>query len=165
MEDSAVYTLYLNTSSDFPNLFSNSDKSNASWLVNWDNLFDGDADKYNKCRVRLSLISTQSASITDAASKGVLVANFGSRYTSALTRDMPLGLINVYASTTAGQNYFALDTLESAGANINPPKGTSYLTLSLYKQSFGAGSSVNNVLTGVNVDYQIIFTFELYDSR
>jgi hypothetical protein len=165
MDDSAVFTLYLNTSDAFPNLYSNADKSNATWLVNWESLFDGENDKYNKCRVRVSLISTQSASITDAASKGVLVANFGSRYSSGITRDMPLGLINVYASTTAGQPYFALDTLESAGANINVPKGTTYLNLGLYKQSFGANGSANNVLTGVNVDYQVFFTFELYDPR
>jgi hypothetical protein len=165
MDDSAVYTLYLNTSDSFPNLYSNADKSNATWLVNWDNLFDGDQDKYNKCRVRVSLVSNQSASVTDSACKGVLVANFGTRYSASITRDTPIGIVNVFASTTAGQPYFAVDTLQTAGANINPQKGTSYLNLGLYKQSFGAGASANNVVTGVQVDYQAILTFELYDPR
>lgn len=165
-EDKTIYTMYLNTYDSFPTLFSNASKVDVSWLVNWDQFFDNENLNYNKCKVRVQLVSLGSANVTQADFQGVLVCNLASRYNGNIIRATPLGLINVASTPTAGTNIFSIDTLQTLGQNISVPYGGQQLNLQLYKTGFGANSSASNALLGVTtINYQVILQFELYDER
>ena len=165
-DDRTVYTMYLNTYSDFPTLFNNSSKVDVTWLVNWDQFFDNENLNYNKCKVRVQLLSVGSASVTQADFQGVLVCNLSSRYNGNIIRSTPLGLINVSTTPTAGTNVFSVDTLQTLGQNIAVPYGSSPFNLQMFKTGFGAVGSASNALLGVDsINYQVILQFELYDER
>jgi hypothetical protein len=165
-DDRTVYTMYLNTYDSFPTLFNNASKVDVSWLVNWDQFFDYENTKYNKCKVRVQLVSLGSASVTQADFQGVLVSNFASRYNGNIIRSTPLGIINISTTPTAGTNIFSVDTLQTLGQNISVPYGANQLNLQLYKTGYGAVGSASNVLLGVDtVNYQVILQFELYDEK
>jgi len=165
-DDRTIYTMYLNTYTDFPTLFSNSSKVDCSWLVNWDQFFDNENLRYNKCKVRVQLLSLGSTSVTQADFQGVLVCNLSSRYNGNIIRATPLGLINVVATPTASTNVFTVDTLQTLGQNIAVPYGAQMLNLQLYKTGFGAVGSASNALLDVTtVNYQVLLQFELYDER
>jgi hypothetical protein len=147
-------------------MYSNSSKADVQWLVNWDQFFDNDNLRYNKCKVRVQLVSLASASVTQADFEGVLVSNLASRYNGNIIRMTPLGLIDVSTTPTAGSNKFSVNTLESLGQNISVPYGSQYLNLGLYKTGFGAIGSASNVLLGVTtINYQVMLQFELYDEK
>lgn len=165
-DDKTIYTMYLNTYDGFPTMFSNASKVDVSWLVNWDQFFDNDNRNYNKCKVRVQLLSLGSASVTQADFQGVLVCNLPSRYNGNIIRSTPLGLINVNTTPTAGTNTFSVDTLQTMGQNISVPYGAQMLNLQLYKTGFGANGSASNVLLAVDtVNYQVMLQFELYDEK
>lgn len=165
-DDRTIYTMYLNTYDSFPSMYSNASKANVSWLVNWDQFFDNDNLRYNKCKVRIQLISVGDATVTQADFQGVLVSNFASRYNGNIIRDTPLGIISVTATPTATINIFSVDTLQTLGQNISVPYGSQYLTLGLYKPGYGAVGSASNVLLGVtSINYQVMLQFELYDEK
>lgn len=165
-DDKTVYTMYLNTYDGFPSMYSNASKDDVTWLVNWDQFFDNDNLRYNKCKVRIQLVSLADANVTQAAFQGVLVSNLASRYNGNIIRSTPLGLISVNSSPTAGSNIFSVDTLQTTGQNISVPYGSQYLNLGLYKTGFGAVGSASNVLLGVTtINYQVMLQFELYDEK
>ena len=164
--DRPIYTMYLNTYDSFPTLFNNASKVNVSWLVNWDQFFDYENTKYNKCKVRVQLLSLGSASVTQADFQGVAVCNLSSRYNGNIIRATPLGLIQVSSTPTAGTNTFSIDTLQTLGQNIAVPYGASEFNIQLYKTGYGANGSASNALLGVDtVNYQVILQFELCDEK
>jgi hypothetical protein len=163
--DATVFTMYLNSVTGFPSLYDNTSKSNVSWNINFDNFFDNEQYKWHKCRVRVQYISDASNGVTIAAAKGVLVANFASRYTNQQIIGVPLGIVQVSTTPTSGDNYIVVDTLQTLGQNINIPNGSMFLNLALYKPGYGSGNTTTGVINTLDIPFQAILQFELYDPR
>jgi len=163
--DATVFTMYLNSVTGFPSLGNNTVKSNVSWNINFDNFFDGEHVKWNKCRVRVQYISAASSTVTIAAANGVLVSSFASRYNNTQVAGTPLGLVQVVTSPTAGDNIIVVDTLQTLGQNINIPCGSCVFNLSLWKSGYGSGDTTSGVINTLDVPFQVMLQFELYDPR
>ena len=163
--DATVFTMYLNNVPGFPSLYNDASGS-VSWNVNWDNFFEGEHLKWNKCRVRIQYITDASSTVTSTAAGGVLVSNSGSRYNNPQTMGVPLGIVQVATSTTAGEFYINVDTLQTLGQNITIPSGSGIFNLSLFKKGFGSGNA--NASAEINtlaLQFQAMLQFELYDPK
>jgi hypothetical protein len=163
--DATVFTMYLNSVTGFPSLANNTVKSNVSWNINFDNFFEGEQVKWHKCRVRVQYISDASNSVTIAAANGVLVGSFASRYNNPQIANVPLGIVQVVTSPTSGDNIIVVDTLQTLGQNINIPTGSCVFNLALWKSGYGSGDTTSGVINTLNVPFQAMLQFELYDPR
>jgi len=161
--DSQVYRLYLSSATGFPSIISNTDKSNVSWLIDYDVMFNRENYKYENCRLRYKFVSdpATTASINHVANKGVLVANgLTSRNTSKNTSSLVLD--NIMPTTSSTHGWFDQTSMSDIGLDIIMPYGLSSLNIQLWDNAFGASSSVLQIFP---TDYTLILSFELYNPK
>jgi len=189
--ESQVYRLFLNTETGFPNILSNSDKSNTSWLVDYDSLFNRDNYNYKNCRLRYKLVSQTSTSINAAANTGVLAINgLSSRYVSKNTSMLPLDIIvptmtstgtgstpgtiagNAPSQTTTqpaalftARGQLISDTMATTGIDIQMPFGMTSLNPQFWQVGFGATGNEDNILQTLVPEYILLLQFELYNPK
>lgn len=160
------YTLYLSTYNTTP--VNNkvvpidvSNPANATWMVDWNGLFNGDQHKYTRCSVRFSITSNPWAGgTTNFYNYSIpFSCNLPSMYQSSTTIGTVLGLLHPETIPTGGtQHAYIESTLGNhIGVDINVPTGVFPLTITFgSNDSFGV-STVNALLTG----YMLLMQFEL----
>lgn len=167
-----VYTLFLNSRLGFRGLLNTATATNdATWLIDWDALFNRDNYVYKNCFVRVSMDTTSYAgSPNTIAIQGVLIANFGQNFTGKNVSNVVLGQlepvltyeyngVDQYLPTGIIQK---LNTLTDAlGQQIDMPYGLSQLNLQQWRNGYGSNADIQNILIPNAAAYNIMFQFEL----
>jgi hypothetical protein len=161
-----IYTVYLSTYNTTP--VSNNvvpidvaNPANATWMVDWNNLFKGEQFKYKRCSVRFSITSNPWAGAgTNFYNFSIpLTCNLSSMFHSGTTIGTVLGILHPETIPTGGtQHAYIESTLSDAqGVDVNIPSGVSHFTITFGSNDTFSVSTVNSVLTG----YIILLQFEL----
>jgi hypothetical protein len=164
---SKIYTLYLSTLVTAPvnNLIvplNKTNLANVTWMIDFNNLFQGNNSKFRRCTVRHKLISTGWAgSDTDWESySGILCCNLPSTFASSTNNGTILNIINPQTISIGGTRHcYISNTLGyQTGVDINMPSGVFPVTFSFYNDD--ALTFINNPNAP---DWQMMMQFELSD--
>lgn len=162
-----IYTLYLNNV-DSSQISNTTNFNSCTWNVNWDQLFKGENYKYNKCRIRIKIVST-SSNFTAASfhnTSGPLTCSLPTNFNASnLIQPTLLNILVLRDSAVTPTRLTTTsrtDTADSPGVNIQVPKGSYPITISEGKllnltelSDFGS--------SGVIFNYNVVFHFELYN--
>jgi hypothetical protein len=161
-----IYSIYLSTYNTIP--VNNgvvpidiTNPANASWMVDWENLFKGDQQKYKRCTLRYQLISNDwTGTSTNFKNFSLPIScNLPSMFHSSTSIGTTLGLIYPQTVPTGGANHcFVGNTLQNAhGVDISIPSGVFPFTMTFGANDTFGVSTVNSVLTG----YILFLQFQL----
>lgn len=158
------YQLYLSTLITSPTSnnivpINVSNKSNATWQVDFKSLFGNDYDKYSRCSVRCQLHSAAWAAANGDENlfDGYLSLNLPSTYCASTSSGTQIALLNPSLATysTTPQSFYNISTLGNVqGTDVNMPSQNQFVNIQfLSNDSFGF---IQNT-----TDYQILLQFEL----
>lgn len=164
-----VYSLYLSTLITTPASnavvpLSKSTLGNCSWLVDFQNLFRGNEYKYRHCRVRYALSTATFAASVPATTdwlnySGYLSISLPTMYNAETTTGAVLGMIYPSDSPITGTNVHCVQasTMSECGVDIVVPTGVQQLNVMMINDD-------QMSIMGTFQEYQLLLTFELYDS-
>jgi hypothetical protein len=120
------YGLFLNSFGGSAYTTTRNTVADVNFLINWDSFFNGDNNKYKKCRLRYDFISDSAPTnnpFTPTANNGVLILNGINPSASYTNGGMPLGLIDVQSitatNTTVHQSVFANNFIGTIAGGSN----------------------------------------------
>ena len=162
-----IFTLYLNNVNS-SQLSNTTNFNSCTWNVNWDQLFKGENYKYNKCRIRIKIVSSSQNFVAASFfnTSGVLTCNLPTNFNASnlylptllnimVLRDSD---VSVARLTTSNRT----NTAESLGVNIQIPKGSYPITINAARLlNLSEPNDFGSV--GVIFNYNIVFHFELYN--
>lgn len=136
----------------------------SSWYINYDDLFRYENYKYNKCRLRIKMVSNVTGSSTFQGTQGYIGCNLISNTNSTNTLNpTPINLfvlVDCLLTSTRLTNAISTNTAEGQGTNISVPTGSGLFTITIGDMlDFTSLLS----LTSTSENYQIHLMFELYD--
>ena len=162
------YTLWLSTlitspSSNYVVAINSSNLANASWRVDFDNLFGEKASEYKFCRLRFNLAGETFAASVPASNdwtnyNGYLSVSLPSSYQACTTNGTILGIISPTDSPISGTSVHCMlsSTLSEVGVDINVPTGVQQVNIQMMSWS-------NNQFFTTMQNYAILLSFELYN--
>ena len=162
-----MYTLYLNNV-DSSQLSNTTNFNSCTWNVNWDQLFKGENYKYNKCRIRMKIVSTSQNFVAASFHNtlGVLTCSLPTNF-NASNLILPT-LLNIMVLRDSAVTPTRLtitnrtNTAETPGVNIQIPKGSYPITINSARL-LNLTESNDFGTNGVILNYNIVFHFELYN--
>lgn len=150
-----VLSLYLSTQSTGTKYtpYDKSNLANVKWNINWRDIFNEYIDRNVDCRVKCSLISSSSSTLTTSNNFGTVRANFSSVYGN-VTNGFVLGMPILRTSVDgAGYYYVELDTIQTSGKSIIIPS-SNFFNIQFLRPD-------ENTLMSNIPEYQIILDFEI----
>jgi len=162
------YTLWLSTlitspSSNYVVAINSSNLANASWRVDFDNLFGEKASEYKFCRLRFNLAGETFTASVPASNdwtnyNGYLSVSLPSSYQACTTNGTILGIISPTDSPISGTSVHCMlsSTLSECGVDINVPTGVQQVNIQMMSWS-------NNQFFTTMQNYAILLNFELYN--
>jgi len=136
----------------------------AGWYLNYDDLFRKENYKFNKCRLRMNMVSNLANGVAFQTSLSYIGCNLASTTNSTNTiNPSPINLFGFVDSNTTIQrntNPELTNTSESQGTNISVPKGSGLFTIQI--GDMNDMTSLLVLAAGVSIGYQIHLQFELY---
>ncbi len=170
-----VYSLYLATQGATQTPYT----SNATWRVNWENIFSNLPQEYQRCRVRFNLSSTSledtsTGTVQFADRCGYIVANLQSTtqktsfgYTQyggvVLGQISPLNIAQFTTTGTTKQSWIRYEcgTMQNKGVECLRPAGVQDFNIQLY--SYPNSGSNPPILSTYDGDYTLILEFDFDD--
>lgn len=163
-----VFTLWLSTqitspTSNYVVPIDKTNLANASWRVDFDNLFGNKQKEYKFCRVRFYLIgetftASSPGSLDWSAYSGYLSVSLPSSFQASTTNGTILGITYPTDAPTTGTSIHCMiaNTMSECGVDINVPVGVQEMRIGLM-------SWLNNNFITTMQNYSILFAFELYN--